>query len=477
MTLSARAADTQDPEEQDRLRALEALQILDTPPEEVFDDLAWLAGRMCEAPTSLITLVAAEHLWFKARCGIDADLMARDETFCAHALNQDDILEIPDTHLDPRFTRHPLVVGAPHVRFYAGALVRGAGGHRLGTLCVLDIRPRELTELQREGLRRLARRASEALETRRQRLLAQSRESAIAELLDVLPDGVVTCDATGALREFNATSRDWHGVDARRCPPEDWARHFDLYDERGETLLEPAQIPLVRAWKGERVRGQTIVIGRPDRPPRSVSCNANPLLGVDGAILGAVCTMHDVTVQIRFAQLMERMALTDELTRLPNRAAWFAELDQAVAWGRRSNHVVAVMFMDLNGFKQINDVFGHAAGDEVLRQFSQRLRETCRHGEFIARLSGDEFVVGAHGLGDDSPDPARIAERIHRAMAADMVWEGQRIPVRCSIGFAIERGPEVDATRLMEKADQAMYAAKRDKTPELTAALATMPLG
>lgn len=174
---------------------------------------------------------------------------------------------------------------------------------------------------------------------------------------------------------------------------------------------------------------------------------------------------------------MERMALTDELTRLPNRAAWFAELDQAVAWGRRSNHVVAVMFMDLNGFKQINDVFGHAAGDEVLRQFGQRLRETCRHGEFIARLSGDEFVICAHGLGDDSPDPARIAERIHRAMAADMVWEGQRIPVRCSIGFAIERGPEVDATRLMEKADQAMYAAKRDKTPELTAALATMPLG
>ena len=471
MILSALAAPVEDLDERDRLRALDALQILDTFPEAVFDDLAWLAGRLCDVPISLVTLVAAEHAWFKARCGLAHERMPRKEAFCAHALAQDDILEVHDARADPRFADLPPVTGAPHVRFYAGALVRGAQGHRLGTLCVLDTRPRTLSEDQREGLRRLARRASEALETRRQRMLAQSREAAVAELLDVLPDGVVTCDATGALREFNAASREWHGVDARHCAPADWARHFGLYDERGEVLLEPSRIPLARAWNGERVRGQTIVIRRPDRPPRTVSCNANPLLGLDGAILGAVCTMHDVTAQIRVAQLMEKMALTDDLTGLPNRAAWFAELDRAVAWGRRSDHGVAVMFMDLDGFKQINDVLGHAAGDEVLRQFSQRLRQACRGCDFIARLSGDEFVVRLQGLGADPLDLDRIARRIHQSMASGIRWNGRDIAVACSIGFAMEWGPDVDAARLMEKADQAMYVAKRDKSLAFSATL------
>lgn len=464
MTFSTLADLVDDADEHDRLRALDALQILDTPPEAVFDDLAWLAGRICDAPISLVTLVAAEHLWFKARCGLDPDRMPRKEAFCAYALEQDDILEVPDAREDARFAQAVPVTGAPHVRFYAGALVRGVGGQRFGTLCVLDTRPRTLSDDQREGLRRLARRASEALEVRRQKMLAQSREAAVAELLDVLPDGVVTCDATGALREFNAAARDWHGVDARHCPPEDWARHFGLYDERGETLLESGRIPLVQAWKGERVRSQTIVIRTPDRPPRTVSCNANPLLGVDGGILGAVCTMHDVTVQIRFAQLMEKMALTDELTGLPNRAAWFTELDRAVAWGRRCDHAVAVMFMDLDGFKQINDVFGHAAGDEVLRRFSQWLRATCRASDFIARLSGDEFVVCLQGLGADALDLEGIARRIQQATAGGIRWNGRHIPVGCSIGFAMEWGPEVDAARLMEQADQAMYVAKRDRS-------------
>ncbi|HUD32963.1 MAG TPA: diguanylate cyclase [Variovorax sp.] len=477
MTLSTIATLVDDPEERDRLRALDALQILDTLPEAVFDDLAWLAGRLCDTPISLVTLVAAEHLWFKARCGLDPDRMPRKEAFCAYALEQDDILEIPDALLDERFVDAPPVTGAPHVRFYAGALVRGVGGQRFGTICVLDTRPRTLTDDQREGLRRLARRASEALETRRQRLLAQSREAAIADLLDVLPDGVVTCDAAGALREFNATSRDWHGVDARRCPPEDWARHFGLYDERGETLLEPERIPLARAWKGERVRGQTIVIRTPNRPPRTVSCNATPLLGGDGGILGAVCTMHDVTVQIRFAQLMEKMALTDELTGLPNRTAWVAELDRAVAWVRRSDQAVAVMFMDLDNFKHINDAFGHAAGDEVLRQFSLRLKATCRKGDFIARLSGDEFVVCSHGLGADNLDPEPIARRIHQAMATGVRWEGRTIPLACSIGFAMEWGPEIDAGRLMDKADRAMYVAKRDPSLAFSATLEAQPGG
>lgn len=452
--------------EADRLRALDALQILDTPPESAFDDLAWLASRILGMPISLISLVAAERLWFKARCGVDFDGTLRSEGFCSRAIAQDDIFEIPDTCADPHFAGFPCVTAPPHVRFYAGAVLVGPDGHRFGTLCVLDTKPRTLSEDQRDMLRCIARRATDALEMRRQKLLAQSREGAIAELLDVLPDGVVSCDAAGNLREFNGTARDWHGVDPRKCPPEEWAVHFGLYDRDAKALLQPHEIPLMRAWKGERVRGQTIVIRTPAKPPRTVSCNATPLLGHDGQVLGAVCTMHDVTAQIQLARLMEKTALTDELTGLPNRAAWFAELDRVVTEARYSGRPVAVMFIDLDGFKQVNDRFGHAAGDEVLRWFGKRLASTCRERDFIARLSGDEFVVCLHQPADETGtiDPSTVVRRIHSATADGIAWEGQSIEVGCSIGFALQRGPDFDAVRLMERADQAMYADKRARS-------------
>lgn len=449
--------------ERDRLQALHALKMLDTLPEEAFDDFAWLAAKACETSMSLVSLIDAERLWFKAQCGLNIRDMPRQGTFCSYAIEQEDLLEVDDAWLDERFAGLQSVVGFPYIRFYAGMPLRGSSGHFYGTLCVLDTQPRKLTDIQKEALRRLARRVSEALELRKEKILAQSREAAIAELLDVLPDGVVTCDASGVLEEFNAVSREWHGVDVRACPPQEWARHFGLHDEKDGELLLPHQIPLARAWQGERVRGQTMVIRTPDRPARIVSCNANPLWGSEGQVLGAVCTMHDVTLQIQYAHLMKTRALTDELTGLPNRAAWFAELDRALAWGQRSGHATVIMFIDLNGFKQINDTLGHAAGDEVLRQFSVRLKATCRKTDFIARLSGDEFVVCLNRFNEKHVDTKEVARRIHQAMAVDIQYNDESIRISCSIGFAVEEGPDMNAARLMEKADQAMYTAKRNK--------------
>ncbi|RZI54591.1 MAG: diguanylate cyclase [Pseudomonas sp.] len=449
--------------EKSRLQALKALQIIDTPSEETFDDFAWLAATLCGVSMSLVSLDDAERLWFKARCGLDLENMPREGNFCSYAIEQDGVLEVSDAQLDKRFANLHSVVEFPYLRFYAGTPLIGSGGHRYGTLCVMDTQPRKLTDIQKEGLHRLARRVSEGLELRKEKILAQSRETAITELLDVLPDGVVTCDASGVLREFNAVSRDWHGVDVRACPPEDWAKHFGLHDEKNDEFLQPQQIPLARAWRGERVRGQTMVIRTPDKPARIVSCNANPLLSSDGTVLGAVCTMHDVTLQIQYGNLMKFKALTDELTGLPNRAAWLAELDRALAWSKRSGHGTVIMFIDLNDFKQINDTLGHAAGDEVLRQFSSRLKTTCRQTDFVARLSGDEFVVCLTRFNDKPVDINEVARRIHQAFSAGIQWNDQVLQISCSIGFAIDESLIADAKKLMEKADQAMYTAKRKK--------------
>jgi GAF domain-containing protein len=132
------------PGEEQRLAALHKLDILDTPPEERFDRLTRLAAAVFEVPIALITLVDRDRQWFKSRYGLELLETQRDLSFCAHALLGDDVMVVPDTRLDGRFADNPVVTAEPHVRFYAGYPVRDAAGLCLGTLCLIDTRPREL---------------------------------------------------------------------------------------------------------------------------------------------------------------------------------------------------------------------------------------------------------------------------------------------------------------------------------------------
>lgn len=175
----------QPPDEAARLGALRAYYVLDTGPEEPFDDAARLAAQVCETPVALVSLVDAERQWFKARIGVEASQTPRSVAFCAHAILGRDLLEVPDAAADPRFSGNPLVTGAPHVRFYAGAPLLTADGHALGTLCVIDHRPRQLSPGQRQALAVLAKQVVAHLELRRRvrelSALAEERERDRAE--------------------------------------------------------------------------------------------------------------------------------------------------------------------------------------------------------------------------------------------------------------------------------------------------------
>ena len=177
-----------------RLAALRQYRILDTEPERAFDDLALLASHICQTPMALITLVAADRQWFKARTGLDARETPRAVSFCAHAIKERGLFVVPDARDDARFRDNPFVTGEPLVRFYAGAPLVTPEGHALGTICVIDSVPRTLSPEQREALAALSRQVQAQLELRRnlhelkEALAARdTAEADVAKLSSLIP--------------------------------------------------------------------------------------------------------------------------------------------------------------------------------------------------------------------------------------------------------------------------------------------------
>ncbi len=142
--------------EVERIIDLRALEILDTPAEERFDRITRIAQKLFDVPIALVSLVDEDRQWFKSRLGLDATETPRELSFCAHAILDDRILLVPDANSDERFKDNPLVTGDPRIRFYAGAPIDSPSGNKVGTLCVIDRKPRELTAEDLETLRDLA---------------------------------------------------------------------------------------------------------------------------------------------------------------------------------------------------------------------------------------------------------------------------------------------------------------------------------
>ncbi len=155
------------PNERRRLEVLWQYEVLDTVPEEVFDDLTQLAALICQAPISTLTLVDEHRQWFKSKVGLSMTETSRDISFCGHAMVHPGLFIIPDALADPRFRDNPLVTSEPHIWFYAGAPLVSPDGHPLGSLCVIDQVPRVLNEDQKKALRILGRHVTTLLELRR----------------------------------------------------------------------------------------------------------------------------------------------------------------------------------------------------------------------------------------------------------------------------------------------------------------------
>lgn len=173
------------PNEAERLLALRSYGILDTPIEPTFEDITRIAAHVCETPIAVVNLIDQGRQWFKSEIGLGTRETPLESSICAHAILEHNLLEVPDTTKDSRFNCNPLVTGEPHLRFYAGALLRTPDGLPLGTVCVLDTKPRQLTSAQRDILLALARQTMSQMEFRRELLISDRLQRNVGRMMAV----------------------------------------------------------------------------------------------------------------------------------------------------------------------------------------------------------------------------------------------------------------------------------------------------
>jgi len=208
--------------EKRRLEVLWHYDVLDSPPESAYDDLVELAADICAAPIATITFVDESRQWFKSKVGLTASETSRDISFCAHAILGSELMIIPDALKDERFAGNPLVTGQPNIRFYAGAPLIASEGCALGTICVIDLVPRELTASQKNALKVLSRHVVTLLEMRRRAAenarineTAQVYEGAYRTLFENAEEGIFQTSPEGKYLDANPAAARMLGYDSR----------------------------------------------------------------------------------------------------------------------------------------------------------------------------------------------------------------------------------------------------------------------
>ena len=298
--------------EADRLQMIEDYGILDTPREDDYDDLARLAAQICEAPVSLVSIVAAGRQWFKAEVGMGVRETSLDVSICRHAIMQEGLFLVPDTTKDPRFSDNPLVSGKPYFRFYAGVPLMCSEGFPIGTLCVLDYKPRVLTDQQTFALNVLSRQVMIQLELRRA-LVARTKsdyelrtsELSYRRLFEAARDGIFILDIdTGRITDVNPFLSEFLG--------------FSLTEMIGKTMgelspfkdIEANQAMLERLQTDGYVRYEDLPLITSDGRTMAVECVCNVYRVGDKKVIQ--CNIRDITErkrnEARFRRLVDSNA-------------------------------------------------------------------------------------------------------------------------------------------------------------------------
>jgi diguanylate cyclase (GGDEF)-like protein/PAS domain S-box-containing protein len=444
--------------EQDRIRALTSFGILDTPPSPAFDALVSAASTLCEVPISLISLIDSDRQWFKAEAGLPGVAETpREHAFCAHAIAGDDVFEIVDAYRDERFATNPLVLGDPKIRFYAGAPIVTSDGYRLGTICVIDTRARSggLTGLQRTTLQHFARVAMALIEEEGHH---RDELSAARLTLHAIGDAVIATDVVGRVTYSNpaATRLTGSPIDVVLGKPIEEV--FVLSTNGDETNQHNPVRECLATRRPTAVLADSTLIAA-DKIEYLVEHSASPIMTSNGELVGSVLVFRDVTEQQNLQEALEFQAKHDSLTGAHNRFEFERSLAEAIADAAEHGTTHALLYLDLDQFKAINDRLGHSSGDELLRLTARAARSRLRADDMVARLGGDEFGIIVKRCDEDAA--VKVAEDLTKAIHELRHSVGdQRSNVGVSIGLVMVDVTSRSVQDVIRRADQACYRAK-----------------
>jgi diguanylate cyclase (GGDEF)-like protein/PAS domain S-box-containing protein len=284
---------------------------------------------------------------------------------------------------------------------------------------------------------------------------AQDRHRALESMMANVADGMMMLEADGTIRSWNAAAQRLFGYSAEEVVG------------RNLSMLVPEELREANLAATRRflATGESKVIGRADLnyPARRKDGSRFELEFTvtrmwSGEAPRLVVVFRDITERKKAERWLTQLALHDALTRLPNRASFEQHVEDALARRRRGGGQLALMLMDVDSFKRVNDSLGHAAGDLLLVAFARRLKAAVRESDFVARIGGDEFTIVAEGL-KGTEDATPIAEKVLAAMREPLEVDGHSLATSASIGVALFREGDTLKT-LMRRADMALYEAK-----------------
>lgn len=441
-----------------RLAILDAYRILDTGAEDCFDRVLALAGALCGTPLAALAFVDATREWRKATLGAMPAEVARGASLAAQVVATRCELVLPDTH-DGRYA----AARAAGWRFYAAMPLVTQEGYVLGVLAVMDRAPRLLAAGQLDGLRTLAQLAMAQLELRRRRHdetpAAAEPEQRLRQLADAMPYVVWSATPEGLIDYANKAIYDYAGMPDTGDIGAQWIG-----------LLHPEDVePTLAVW-GESVATGAVfsaeyrLLRGADRAYRWHLAKGMPIRSEEGAIVkwyGTTTDIHDMKLA---HEEIGRLAFYDTLTGLPNRQLLADRLGHAVALHARNKGYGAVLLIDLDHFKLINDTLGHDRGDLLLELVARKLVASVAARDTVSRLGGDEFVIVLEDIGLNEAQAAGraagVARRILEALSGSFNLDGYERHITPSVGVALFGGVVHGIGELLKRADMAMYQAK-----------------
>ncbi len=307
-----------------------------------------------------------------------------------------------------------------------------------------------------------------------ERRRAQRAVYDLAAIIESSDDAIISKTLEGVIESWNAGAERLYGHTAAEAI----GQRISLVEPLGRPDQSPAVLALIR--RGRPIENLETVRVRKDGAEVHVSLTVSPIVDARGRVIAAAEIGRDITARKRADQRVAYLAYHDDLTGLPNRLMFGEHLDLALARAQRHGRQVAVLYVDLDDFKQVNDTYGHEAGDQLLRQIARRLERATRATDLVARHGGDEFIVLVADL-PAGPDPAAreiartIAAHVEQALAAPAVLNGATITAGGSVGIAVYPEDATTSDALLRRADAAMYRSK--ELSQMSEGVAAAPTG